>query len=157
MDNTTVTLEQVIYRLVEGTAEETFLAANASTYAWLAAQPGFIARELAVAPDGTWVDHVWWADLASAEAASGAYMATDACTELGVFLDQASASFRHCRIALTVGRLAGPAGRLMRRSLPSRSPPAPSSAPGCGVGRCYHRWPVAEQASTPEQAEGDHP
>lgn len=103
MDQTTITLEQVIYRLAEGATEEAFLAANPATSDWLAAQPGFIARELAVAPDGTWVDHVWWEDLASAEAAAGAYMATDACAQLGVFLDQSSASFRHCRIALRVG------------------------------------------------------
>ncbi len=103
MDHPTITLEQVIYRLTESSTEEAFLAANPATSDWLAAQPGFIARELAVAPDGTWVDHVWWRDLPSAETAAAAYMATDACAQLGVFLDQASVSFRHCRITLTVG------------------------------------------------------
>lgn len=103
MDTTTITLEQVIYRLVEGATEEAFLDANAATEAWLEAQPGFLGRELAVDQDGTWVDHVWWTDLRSAETAAGAYMATDACTQLSAYLVQDSATFRHARIVRSIG------------------------------------------------------
>jgi antibiotic biosynthesis monooxygenase (ABM) superfamily enzyme len=103
MDATTTTLEQVIYRLVEGSTEEAFLATNQATQAWLEAQPGFLGRELAVDPDGTWVDHVWWADLHSAETAAAAYMATDACHQLSAFLAQESVSFRHARIVRSTG------------------------------------------------------
>lgn len=110
MDATTTTLEQVIYRLVEGSTEDAFLAANTATQAWLEAQPGFLGRELAVDPDGTWVDHVWWVDLASAESAAGAYMTTDACHQLSGFLVQESVSFRHARIVRSTRVLPTPAG-----------------------------------------------
>lgn len=103
METPTTTLEQVIYRLVEGATEDAFLATNAATQAWLEAQPGFLGRELAVDPDGTWVDHVWWTDLASAETAANAYMATDACHQLSAFLVQESVSFRHARIVRSTG------------------------------------------------------
>jgi hypothetical protein len=101
MDRTT-TLEQVIYRLRPDATEADFLAANAAAQAWLETQPGFLAREMAVSPDGLWVDHVWWADLASAEAAAATFLETPAGAAMGKLLDEASATFRHCRIVLSV-------------------------------------------------------
>ena len=103
MDAATRTLEQVLYRLVEGTTEDAYLAANAATQAWLEARPGFLGRELAVDPDGIWVDHVWWADLEAAETSAAAYLTTDACHQLSRFLVQESVSFRHARIVRSSG------------------------------------------------------
>lgn len=104
MDHTT-TLEQVIYRLRPGTDQDAFLAANRRVQAWLEAQPGFVARELAVSPDGRYADHVWWADLASAETAAAAFMATPEAVVMGEMLDADSVTFGHLHIVLSTGTL----------------------------------------------------
>ena len=102
------TLEQVTYRLADGIDETAFLEAISPTQSWLQSQPGFLGFELAVTPDGTWVDHVWWSDPAAAEAAAGAYMASEAAAALFAALDMSSAVMRHCRIVRSTGQ-AGPA------------------------------------------------
>lgn len=104
----TRTLEQVTYRLADGIDETAFLVAISPTQSWLRSQPGFLGFELAVTPDGTWVDHVWWSDPTAAEVAAGAYMASDAAAALFAVLDMSSAVMRHYRIVRSSGE-AGPA------------------------------------------------
>lgn len=102
------TLEQVIYRRRPGADQDAFLAENADVAAWLRAQPGFLARELAVSTDGQYADHVWWADLASAETAAAAFMETPTVAAMGEMLDPASVSFGHLHIVRSTGPVPAP-------------------------------------------------
>lgn len=53
-------LEIVTFRL-KGADRTAFLAANGEVDSWLKRQPGFVHRQLAEEPDGTWSDLVTWA------------------------------------------------------------------------------------------------
>ncbi|NKX44694.1 hypothetical protein [Roseicyclus persicicus] len=67
-------IENVRFRLAPGTAVDSFLEANRAVEAWLAEQPGFVARTLSEGADGEWLDHVEWTGMAAAEAAASAMM-----------------------------------------------------------------------------------
>lgn len=71
-ENTAV-VEMVRFKLNAGVAQEDYLAACAKTDAFVQAQPGFRARALSLAEDGTWTDYVTWADMDSALAAAKAF------------------------------------------------------------------------------------
>ncbi len=85
-------LEHIIFRLRPGIDRAAFeQAAGGRITAFLERQPGFIRRQLSVAPGGEWVELVWWRDRAAAEAASGAFVASSETAPMMAALDQATA------------------------------------------------------------------
>jgi hypothetical protein len=73
-------IEWAPFTLADGVAEATLLdASEALQRDFLAAQPGFVRRELLRAADGGWVDLVVWADAESAERVMEGAGASAAC------------------------------------------------------------------------------
>jgi hypothetical protein len=88
-------LEVVSFRLIPGTPEADFLAAARATEAPLRRQHGFLSRQLTRSEDGTWTDHVTWASLPVALAASEAMMAEPAFHPFMALIDMPSVKMRH--------------------------------------------------------------
>jgi hypothetical protein len=88
-------LEVVSFRVIAGTDEADFLAAARATEAPLRRQPGFLSRVLTRSADGTWTDHVVWASLPKALAASQAMMAEPAFQPFMALIDGPSVQMRH--------------------------------------------------------------
>lgn len=63
-------VEIVTFSLHPGTDAAGFARAAAALDDWLSTCPGFAGRCLSRSPDGTWTDHVHWADMAPARAAA---------------------------------------------------------------------------------------
>lgn len=68
------TIELVTFRLTPGADRLAFLDAARATEATVRRQPGFVARMLTEAPNGTWSDIVTWASHPQAMAAAEAVM-----------------------------------------------------------------------------------
>jgi hypothetical protein len=88
-------LEVVSFRLIPGTPEADFLAAARATEAPLRRQHGFLSRQLTRSEDGTWTDHVTWASLPVALAASEAMMAEPAFQPFMALIDLSTVKMRH--------------------------------------------------------------
>lgn len=89
------TIERVTFRLVPGADRAAFLAAARGTDALVRLQPGFQARMLTEAPDGTWTDIVTWASLADAQTAARVVMAEPAFQPFAALIDMATADLSH--------------------------------------------------------------
>lgn len=77
---TGMTIEWAPFTLVEGTPEETLLAASeALQTAFLDRQDGFVRRDLIRGTDGHWVDLVYWRDEDAAARAVAAAMESPVC------------------------------------------------------------------------------
>lgn len=67
------TIETVSFNLIPGTTKDAFLAASEAVSAWVERQPGFQYRSLSQKDDGSWIDIVYWASRADAEAANASF------------------------------------------------------------------------------------
>ncbi len=83
-------VELVHCRLADGVTPDAFRATFGPTSQAVARYPGFGARALAVAPDGSWFDIVLWHDRASALAASQAAESDPVLAPLFSMLDPGS-------------------------------------------------------------------
>ncbi|OCW57688.1 antibiotic biosynthesis monooxygenase family protein [Hoeflea olei] len=63
-------IETVTFTLNDGVSREDFVAAAMAMSAWVKERPGFLARRLSCTEDGTWIEHVQWADMNAAKAAA---------------------------------------------------------------------------------------
>jgi len=63
-------IETVTFKLNDGVSREDFIAAAKEMSPWVESRPGFLHRRLSCTEDGTWVEHIQWADMASAKAAA---------------------------------------------------------------------------------------
>ena len=63
-------IEMVTYKLNDGVSKETFVDAARAMNTWIESRPGFLQRRLSCSEDGTWIEHIHWADMASAKAAA---------------------------------------------------------------------------------------
>lgn len=63
-------IETVTFKLNAGVSHADFVAAAEGMGAWIQAQPGFLRRRLSCTEDGTWIEHVEWADMDAAKAAA---------------------------------------------------------------------------------------
>lgn len=95
-------METVTFNLSEGTRREAFAAAVRRMSGWLAAQPGFVARRLSMAADGTWVEQVEWADMEAARAAAAAIGTAPDNAEFLKAIDGSSAQMRHSELEVAV-------------------------------------------------------
>jgi heme-degrading monooxygenase HmoA len=95
-------MEIVSFRLIPGTTDAAFLTAARATATPLQAQPGFLARHLTRAEDGTWTDHVLWSALAAARAGPEAMMAEPAFGPFMALIDGPTVAMRHDRVAFAM-------------------------------------------------------
>ena len=90
--------EIVTFTLQPGTDPDSFARAAAGLDGWLAATPGFLGRCLSCGPDGTWTDHVLWADMAAAMAAADAMPARPEAAAFMADIDPDSVAMRHATV-----------------------------------------------------------
>ena len=95
-------METVTFKLNDGVDRGDFAAAARRMSDWITAQPGFVARRLSVAEDGTWVEQVEWADMASAKAAASAIGTEPANADFLRAIDGPSARMRHSDLEVSV-------------------------------------------------------
>lgn len=93
-------LEIVHFKTTPNASAETFAEAASQMESWLASQPGFVQRRLALGDDGVWTDCVEWRDMAAAQdAASGIGSAPQAKAMLAL-IAMDSVSMKHASIRL---------------------------------------------------------
>lgn len=63
-------IETVTFKLNDGVNRDDFVTAAKAMTAWIEARPGFLHRRLSCTTDGTWIEHVQWADMTAAKAAA---------------------------------------------------------------------------------------
>jgi hypothetical protein len=90
--------ECVRFTLIPGADPAAFAVAAAAVNTWVAQQPGFINRTLSQGEDGQWLDHVTWADMASAAAAADKMMGEPTLAPFMALIDPASIDMRHATI-----------------------------------------------------------
>ncbi len=95
----TLTAEIVSFRAAPGISPEGMAALATGIGDWLAAQPGFIARTLSRAEDGTWTDHVVWQSLAEAQAAGRAILSEPTAAPLMGAIDAGTVIMTHAPVA----------------------------------------------------------
>ena len=78
-------IESVKFRLEDGVTREEFLATVPGSTAFMQDAPCWVARRLSCGEDGTWIEHVEWESLESAEAAADRIMS-----------DERTAAFLRC-------------------------------------------------------------
>ena len=63
-------IETVTFKLNEGVSRDEFIASAKGMNAWVEARDGFMHRRLSCTADGTWIEHIQWADMDAAKAAA---------------------------------------------------------------------------------------
>ncbi|MGB3454760.1 MAG: hypothetical protein WBG08_12940 [Litorimonas sp.] len=63
-------IETVLFELEDGVSDADFRATLPASTAFIESCPGFLRRCLSASGDGQWIDHIEWADMASAKAAA---------------------------------------------------------------------------------------
>ena len=96
----TLVTEIVTFRTKAGADPAAIAEAAAQTTEWVARQPGFVARTLSLAEDGTWTDHVLWRSLEAAKAAATGFMTDPSTAAFVALIDGPSASMTHAQVLL---------------------------------------------------------
>ncbi|MDJ0755746.1 MAG: hypothetical protein QNJ45_19625 [Ardenticatenaceae bacterium] len=89
------TIEIVLFELVDGVAEDDFLAAVDAMQDDLNQMSGYIDRELSRDKNGRWVDVLHWASLDEAMAAAEALMSWPSGQKFGSMIDPESIQMLH--------------------------------------------------------------
>jgi hypothetical protein len=92
-------VEIVTFTLHPGIEATVFARAAAALDPWLAACPGFAGRCLSRSADGSWTDHLHWADMAAAEAAAAALPTRPEAMDFLSAIAPDSVAMRHEMIA----------------------------------------------------------
>ncbi|HEX5995001.1 MAG TPA: hypothetical protein VFY84_07660 [Jiangellales bacterium] len=89
-------LELVVFSLKDGVSRERLLGTVDAVSAWARSQPGFVSRDLSHnAEQDKWIEVVYWASLADAEAAAEASQTSQQCAPMFGLIDMESALFLH--------------------------------------------------------------
>ncbi|MCY1126274.1 hypothetical protein OU426_05345 [Frigidibacter sp. RF13] len=96
----TLTAEIVTFRAAPGIGAEEMRTRAAGVTQWLERQPGFVARTLSHAEDGSWTDHVVWASRAEALAAGEAFMAEPSAAPFMQAIAPASVAMSHAEVVV---------------------------------------------------------
>ncbi len=96
-------MEIVTFRLTPGITDAAFLAAAQATQAMVAAQPGFLRRNLLRDDTGEWTDTVAWASLAAAHAGAETVVRDPSFAPFGAAIDMTSLTMRHVPILWQMG------------------------------------------------------
>lgn len=63
-------IETVTFKLNNGVSRRDFAMAAETMNSYVTGCAGFLSRRLSCAEDGTWIEHIEWADMATARAAA---------------------------------------------------------------------------------------
>jgi hypothetical protein len=90
--------EIVTFRARPGVAPARMAELAGRIAPFLAARPGFVARVLSCAEDGTWTDHILWTDRRAAERAAEAVLSEPAAAPFFAAIDEASVRMVHAPV-----------------------------------------------------------
>ena len=96
-------VEIVSFRLAAGISDDKFVAAVQASNDFIQKQPGFIARRLSKADDGTWTDHIEWATLELATSAAESFMMEKTLAPFMMAIDPISINISHNKLIVSVG------------------------------------------------------
>ena len=88
-------IETVTFRANTDSTPKAITTASDGLMPFLARQKGFISRRLSLGADGIWLDHVHWADMDSAQAASQAIMSAPEAGAFMSLIDMQTVTMRH--------------------------------------------------------------
>jgi len=96
-------IETVLFKLVEEVDHSAFMEAAHAVSAYAESCPGFVARRLSQAEDGWWLEHVEWADMASAKAAAAGIGGAPGVAPFFKAIDRPSVTMLHSTVEVSVG------------------------------------------------------
>ena len=96
-------IETVTFKLENGTSKEDFMKTVPCSTDFVTAQPGFIARRLSCAEDGTWIEHVEWESMADAKRAAAVFGQTESMKPFLKCIDGPSATLVHSELETSLG------------------------------------------------------
>ena len=96
---TNTVVETVFYKLASGVSRDAFLTANGVMTDWLSRQKGFQYRSLSQKEDGTWVDIVYWENMAAADAAEASFKIEMPSTDFYMMFDPATLDMAKSEVA----------------------------------------------------------
>lgn len=89
-------LELVVFELLAGVDEASFLANAEAVSEWARAQSGFISRDLSRSEDGgRWIEVVWWETPEDAQRAARLAESSEECAPMFAQIDVSRATMRH--------------------------------------------------------------
>lgn len=88
-------IETVTFRATANSDAKAVAKASDALLPFLNRQKGFISRRLSLGTDGVWLDHVHWADMDSAQAASQAVMSAPEAGAFMALIDMDTVIMRH--------------------------------------------------------------
>ena len=97
------TIETVTFELEDGISKEQFLDVVAVSTEFVQSQPGFLARRLSRAEDGTWIEHIEWETLEAARAAAAAISEAESVKPFLKCISGPSAKLVHSQLEISVG------------------------------------------------------
>lgn len=96
-------IETVTFKLEQGVSKEDFLQTVPCSTDFATAQPGFIARRLSCAEDGTWIEHIEWECMADAKRAAAIIGQTESVKPFLKCIDGPSAKLIHSELETSLG------------------------------------------------------
>ena len=96
-------IETVTFKLEQGVSKEDFLETVPCSTDFATAQPGFIARRLSCAEDGTWIEHVEWESMADAKRAAVVIGQTDSVKPFLKCINGPSVKLVHSELEMSLG------------------------------------------------------
>lgn len=96
-------IETVTFRLTDGVSEEQFLEAAEQATAFMTARPGFLRRRLSCEDNGTWIEHVEWANMENAKAAAAEIGGNKHAQAFLRAIDGPSVKISHSKLKVSVG------------------------------------------------------
>lgn len=100
MTEQTVSVYQ--FSLADNTQEDEFLSVSAKSDTFLKKQKGFQYRSLSKIDDNSWLDIVYWSDLASAQQANAAFEKDEDCKRFMSMLNMDSIKMQKAYIVSQV-------------------------------------------------------
>lgn len=96
-------IEIAVFKLEDGVSKEAFLEAAKPSADFVKARPGFIARRLSCAEDGTWTEHIEWASMEDARSAAAAFGTSEAVKPFRDCIDGSSVRLTHAELEMSLG------------------------------------------------------
>ncbi|WP_156823319.1 hypothetical protein [Woodsholea maritima] len=91
-------VETVRFRLKPGISDEAFLIEAEKASDYVSCFAGFMGRRLSKQEDGLWLDHLHWACLEDARAASEGFMSEPGLQAFIAAIDTAMMEFKHAKL-----------------------------------------------------------
>jgi len=96
-------VEIVNFKLANGTTHQDFIASNEQMESFLKEQEGLLYRTLCEKEDASYVDIVYWQDMALAKKAQQAFYSSPLCQMFAQNIDKESVQLEHVKVIASQG------------------------------------------------------